>query len=69
MRNGSEEVQEIKMSSVEYGAWVVSTNPLHADNGVGVIQHVRGEQAKVGILETALSDYNAHAGPQRSSGC
>ena len=32
------------MSTIQNGHWVVSTNPLHADNGVGVIQQVRGEQ-------------------------
>jgi hypothetical protein len=35
------------MSNIEIGNWVVSSNPLHADNGVGLVQQVRNEQAKV----------------------
>lgn len=34
---------------------VVSTNPLHAGNGVGVVQQVRGEQAKVEFRPTVFS--------------
>ncbi len=28
-------------------SWVVSTSPLHADNGIGVVREIRGEQVKV----------------------
>ena len=34
------------MSGIRSGDWVVSENPLHADNGVGVVQQVRGEQVE-----------------------
>ncbi|MBU4272369.1 MAG: DEAD/DEAH box helicase family protein [Planctomycetes bacterium] len=43
------------MSTIQDGNWVVSTNALHADNGVGVVQQVRGEQAKVEFRPTVFS--------------
>ena len=43
------------MSSIQEGNWVVSTNPLHAGNGVGIVQQVRGEQAKVEFRPTVFS--------------
>ena len=43
------------MSNIHDGNWVVSTNPLHADNGVGVVQQIRGEQAKVEFRPTVFS--------------
>jgi hypothetical protein len=39
------------MSSIQDGNWVVSTNPLHAGNGVGIVQQVRGEQTGKGVME------------------
>jgi len=43
------------MSSIEPGMWVVSSNPLHVGNGIGVVQQVRGEQAKVEFRPTVFS--------------
>ena len=43
------------MSNIQDGNWVVSTNSLHADNGVGIVQQVRGEQAKVEFRPTVFS--------------
>ena len=43
------------MSNIQNGNWVVSTNPLHAGNGVGIVQQVRGEQAKVEFRPTVFS--------------
>ena len=37
------------------GSWIVSTNPLHADNGIGMVQQVRGEKAKVEFRPTVFS--------------
>ena len=41
---------------VKNGSWVVSTNPLHTENGVGVVQQVRNEQAKVEFRPTIFSN-------------
>jgi len=43
------------MSMIQNGDWVVCTNPLHAGNGVGTVQQVRGEQAKVEFRPTVFS--------------
>jgi len=43
------------MNELNPGSWVLSTNPLHADNGVGVVQQIRGEQAKVEFRPTVFS--------------
>lgn len=43
------------MSNIEIGNWVISTNAVHADNGVGVVQQVRGDQAKVEFRPTVFS--------------
>ena len=40
---------------IDKGSWVVSTNPLHAENGVGIVQRVRGQQAKVEFRPTIFS--------------
>ncbi|MDP8206171.1 MAG: DEAD/DEAH box helicase [Candidatus Electryonea clarkiae] len=40
---------------VDTSSLVVSINSLHADNGVGVVQQVRGEQAKVEFRPTVFS--------------
>ena len=40
---------------IDKGSWVVSTNPLHAENGVGIVQQVRGQQAKVEFRPTIFS--------------
>ena len=40
---------------VDTGSWVVSTNPLHSDNGIGVVQQVRRGQAKVEFRPTVFS--------------
>ena len=47
----------IKGEKVEIGtgSWVVSTNPLHTGNGVGVVQQVRKQQAKVEFRPTVFS--------------
>ena len=44
------------MSTVRDGDWVISTNALHADNGVGVVQQVRREQAKVEFRPAEAED-------------
>ncbi len=36
-------------------SWVISTNPLHADNGIGVVQKIRGQQAEVMFHPTVFS--------------
>jgi superfamily II DNA or RNA helicase len=43
------------MNGIDPGAWVVSSNPLHSGNGIGVVQQVRGEQAKVEFRPTVFS--------------
>lgn len=40
---------------IDTGSWVVSTNPLYADSGIGVVQQVRREQAKVEFRPTVFS--------------
>ena len=40
---------------IDRGSWVVSTNPLHTENGVGVVQQVRRQQAKVEFRPTIFS--------------
>ncbi len=40
---------------IDTDSWVVSTNPLHAENGIGVVQKVRGQQAKVEFRPTVFS--------------
>ena len=40
---------------IDTGSWVVSTNPLYADNGIGVVQQVRRGQAKVEFRPTVFS--------------
>ena len=40
---------------IDKGSWVVSTNPLHAENGVGIVQQVHGQQAKVEFRPTIFS--------------
>ena len=40
---------------IDKGSWVVSTNPLYAENGVGVVQRVRGQQAEVLFRPTVFS--------------
>ena len=47
----------IKEEKVEIatGSWVVSTNPLHTENGVGVVQQVRKQQAEVIFRPTVFS--------------
>ena len=43
------------MRNIQNANWVVSTNALHADNGVGIVQQVRGDQAKVEFRPTVFS--------------
>ena len=38
------------------GSWVISTKPLHTDNGIGVVQQVHREQAKVEFRPTVFSN-------------
>lgn len=40
---------------IKEGAWVISTNPLYEENGIGVVQKVRGEQIKVEFHPTIFS--------------
>ena len=40
---------------IDIDSWVVSTNPLHAGNGIGVVQRVRGQQAEVMFRPTVFS--------------
>ena len=40
---------------IDEGSWVVSTNPLYAENGIGVVQAVRRQQAKVEFRPTVFS--------------
>ena len=47
---------EEKRIEINRGSWVVSTNPLHADNGIGVVQEVQGAQAKVEFRPTVFSN-------------
>lgn len=44
-----------KEAQIETGSWVISTNPLHAENGIGVVQAVRPQQAKVEFRPTVFS--------------
>ena len=44
-----------KRIEIRRDAWVISNNPLHADNGIGVIQQIQGEQAKVEFRPTIFS--------------
>jgi len=41
---------------VNPGDSVLSTNPLHAENGIGVVQQIRGAQAKVEFRPTVFSN-------------
>ena len=41
---------------IDTGSWVVSTNPLYAEDGVGVVQKVRGQQAEVKFHPTVFSN-------------
>ena len=43
-------------SDIAINSWVISTNPQHADNGIGVVQKVRREQAKVEFRPTIFSN-------------
>ena len=45
-------IQRIELKN---GLWVVSTSPLHADNGIGVVQQVRGERVRVAFHPTIFS--------------
>ena len=49
-------VTEEKRTAIDSGAWVISNNPLHADNGIGVVQQVQREQAKVEFRPTIFSN-------------
>ena len=44
-----------KRVEIDRGAWVISNNPLHADNGLGVVQQVQRERAKVEFRPTIFS--------------
>ena len=44
-----------KESEVLKGSWVISIHPVHADNGIGVVQQVQGDQAKVEFRPTVFS--------------
>ena len=44
-----------KEAEIEAGSWVISTNPLHAENGIGVVQAVQRQQAKVEFRPTVFS--------------
>ncbi len=43
------------MTNIQNGDWVISSNPLHGDNGVGIVQQIRGDQAKVEFRPTVFS--------------
>ena len=43
------------MDNIVPGVWVISTNPLHAENGIGIIQEIRGEQVKVEFRPSMFS--------------
>jgi len=43
------------MNAINPGTWLVSTNPLHAGSGIGVVQQIRGDQAKVEFRPTVFS--------------
>ena len=55
------------MSDIQAGMWVVSTNPLHTDNGVGAVQQIRNEQAKVEFRPTVFSRSPYFLLPTRST--
>lgn len=40
---------------IKEGTWVVSTNSLYAENGIGVVEKVRGQQAEVTFRPTVFS--------------
>lgn len=46
---------ELAASTVAAGSWVISTNPLYSEAGIGVVQQVQGEQAKVEFRPTIFS--------------
>ena len=51
---GTDVIKKEKVE-IDTDSWVVSTNPLHAENGLGVVQKVRGQQAKVEFRPTVFS--------------
>ncbi len=40
---------------IRKGSWVISTQPLYIDEGIGIIQQVQGDQAKVEFRPTVFS--------------
>ena len=51
---GTDVIKKEKVE-IDIDSWVVSTNPLHAENGIGVVQRVRGQQAEVMFRPTVFS--------------
>ena len=51
---------EEEVLEVVRGSWVFSTNPVHADNGIGVVQQVHGDQGKVEFRPTVFSNPPHH---------
>ncbi len=43
-------------SDIAINSWVISTNPQYSDNGIGVVQKLRREQAKVEFRPTIFSN-------------
>ena len=51
----SDRMTKDKRIEIDRGTWVISNNPIYADKGIGVVQQVQREQAKVEFRPTVFS--------------